>query len=122
MSAPREIRRMNEAQFRRARKLIHGLCANYENGNCILLDDGEDHICPQRISYSLLCRYFQASVLPADRELYAEIIEKDSRKRCADCGAPFVPTGSRAVCCPDCAAKRERRRKAAWARKKRSGQ
>lgn len=121
MSAPREIRRMNEAQFRRARKLISRLCANCDGGNCLLLDDGEEHVCPQRISYSVLCRYFEACVLPADRELFADIMEKDSRRRCADCGAPFVPTGSRAAYCPDCSAKRERRRKAAWARKKRGG-
>ena len=35
MSAPREIRRMNEAQFRRARKLISHLCANCDGGNCL---------------------------------------------------------------------------------------
>lgn len=80
MSAPREIRRMNEAQFRRARKLISHLCANCDGGNCLLLDDGEEHVCPQRISYSVLCRYFVAAVLPADRELFADIMEKDSRE------------------------------------------
>ena len=121
MSAPREIRRMNEGQFRRVRKLVRSLCANCDGGSCLLLDDGEEHVCPQLISYSVLCRYFEAAVLPADRELYADIMERDSRRRCADCGAPFVPTGSRAVYCPDCAAIRERRRKAAWARKKRGG-
>lgn len=76
MSAPREIRRMNEAQFRRARKLISHLCANCDGGNCLLLDDGEEHVCPQRISYSVLCRYFVAAVLPADRELFADIMER----------------------------------------------
>lgn len=121
MSGGSKLRSMNEAQFRQARKLIRSQCANYDGGNCILLDDGEEHVCPQRISYSLLCRYFQAAVLPASRELYADIMEKDSRKRCADCGAYFVPTGSRSLCCPDCALLRERRRKAAWARKKRCG-
>ena len=119
MRGGKEIRRMNEAQARKVRKLVRSLCANCDGGNCLLLDDGEDHVCPQLISYSLLCRYFESAVLPADRELYADIMEKDSRRRCADCGAPFVPTGSRAVCCPACSVLRERRRKAAWARKKR---
>ena len=35
-----ELRRMNEDQFRRARKLIRRLCANYDGGNCLPLDDG----------------------------------------------------------------------------------
>ena len=48
-----------------------------------------------------------------------DIMERDARKRCADCGAPFVPTGSRGVFCPRCAVLRERRRKAEWARRNR---
>lgn len=114
-----DIRRMDEGQLRRVKKLIRGLCANCDGGNCLLLDDGESTVCPQLLTYSVLCRYFRAAVLPADRELYADIMERDSRKRCADCGAPFVPTGSRALFCPRCAALRERRRKAEWARRKR---
>lgn len=114
-----DIRRMDEGQYRRAKKLIRGLCANCDGGNCLLLDDGETTVCPQLITYSVLCRYFRAAVLPADRELYADIMERDARRKCADCGAPFVPTGSRGVFCPRCAALRERRRKAEWARRNR---
>ena len=36
--------RMSEAQFRRAGKLIRRLCANYDGGNCLPLDDGD--VCP----------------------------------------------------------------------------
>ena len=32
--------RMNEKQFSRAKKLLRRLCANYDHGNCLLLDDG----------------------------------------------------------------------------------
>lgn len=39
-------------------------CANCISGNCLLLDDGEPCICPQRISRSLWCRYFIDAVLP----------------------------------------------------------
>ena len=35
-----ELRRMSEDQFRRTRKLIRRLCANYDGGNCLPLDDG----------------------------------------------------------------------------------
>ena len=50
---------MTEGQLRRARKLIRRLCANYDEGNCLALDEGEGCVCVQSISYSLLCRYFK---------------------------------------------------------------
>ena len=51
------IPRMNYRQYRKARKLTHE-CCNYCDGNCLLLDDGEECVCVQSISYSLLCRWF----------------------------------------------------------------
>ena len=51
--------RMTEGQLRRARKLIRRLCTNYDEGNCLALDEGEGCVCVQSISYSLLCRYFK---------------------------------------------------------------
>ena len=41
------------SQRRRCNRLIKRLCANYDDGNCLLLDDGEPCVCPQTISYSL---------------------------------------------------------------------
>ena len=80
------IPRMSYPQYRKARKLTHE-CCNYCDGNCLLLDDGEECVCVQSISYSLLCRWFRAAVLPLDGALYAEIIQsRDSVKRCAVCG------------------------------------
>lgn len=42
---------MNYPQYRRMRKLVHE-CCNYDGGNCILLDDGEELkrcvVCGQR--------------------------------------------------------------------------
>ena len=52
------IPRMNYPQYRKARRLTHE-CCNYCNGNCLLLDDGEECVCVQSISYSLLCRWFK---------------------------------------------------------------
>lgn len=46
------IPRMNYPQYRKARKLTHE-CCNYCDGNCLLLDDGEECVCVQSISYSL---------------------------------------------------------------------
>ena len=52
---------MDYRQYRRVRRLVHE-CCNYIDGNCIALDDGEECVCVQSISYSLLCRWFRAAV------------------------------------------------------------
>ena len=62
-----EIKRLTPAQRVRCNRLIRRLCANYDGGNCLPLDDGEGCVCVQTISYSLLCKYFRRAVLPADR-------------------------------------------------------
>ena len=59
---------MDYRQYRKVRRLVHE-CCNYDGGNCIALDDGEECVCVQSISYSLLCRWFRAAVLPLDKEL-----------------------------------------------------
>ena len=54
---------MTYQQYRAVRRLVHE-CCNYQDGNCLLLDDGEECVCPQSIFYSLICRWFRAAVLP----------------------------------------------------------
>ena len=81
--------RMDYRQHRRARRLVHE-CCNYDEGNCLLLDDGEPCVCVQSISFSLMCRWFRVAVLPLDGELAAALLCRGSRKRCAVCGAAFV--------------------------------
>lgn len=58
--------RLTPKQRQRANALIKRLCANYDNGSCLALDDGEPCACVQSISYSLLCKYFRKAVLPAE--------------------------------------------------------
>ena len=102
---------MTEGQLRRARKLIRRLCANYDEGNCLALDEGEGCVCVQSISYSLLCRYFKEAVLPADAELCAAIGQgADELKRCRSCGKPFQARSNRALYCPRCAAFEQRKK------------
>ena len=36
-----EIKRLTPAQRARCNRLIRRLCANYDGGNCLPLDDGE---------------------------------------------------------------------------------
>ena len=69
-------------QVERVHRLVKELCANCdEDGNCILLDDGEAHRCVQHISiYGIYCNYFKEAVLPSDRELYEQIKKIKVRK------------------------------------------
>ena len=62
-----KLPRMDYRQHRRARRLVHE-CCNYDEGNCLLLDDGEPCVCVQSISFSLMCRWFRVAVLPLDGE------------------------------------------------------
>jgi len=57
-------------------KTVRTTCANYYDGHCLLLDDGDSHPCVQLLTNSrLYCNYLQKNVLPADRELYENIIK-----------------------------------------------
>ena len=111
--------RMTPAQRRRANALVRKTCCNYDNGNCLLLDDGEECVCPQTISYSVCCKWFRWAVLPQDKALEAEIFRSVSVKRCAECGAAFVPRSNRAKYCEACARRVHRRQKNASDRKRR---
>ena len=111
--------RLNDAQHRRVKKLIRCHCANNMRGCCLLLDDGEPCVCVQAISYSLLCRWFTAAVLPLDEALEAALMHRGSRKRCAVCGAFFFPKSNRGKYCPDCAGRMKRINAAKRKRKQR---
>ena len=104
---------MDYRQYRRARRLVHE-CCNYIDGNCIALDDGEECVCVQSISYSLLCRWFRAAVLPLDRELETALFHRLDAKRCAVCRALFTPGSNRAKYCPECAARMKRINALQW--------
>ena len=69
-------------QVERVHRLVRELCANCdEDGNCILLDDGETHRCVQLISiYGIYCNYFKKAVLLADKELYEQIKKHNKLK------------------------------------------
>jgi hypothetical protein len=112
--------RMTPAQRKQANSLIRRECCNYEGGDCIALDDGDSHTCPQTISFSVCCKWFRWSVLPQDGTLEAEIFRGKDLKRCVVCGGVFVPKSNRAKYCPDCAARVHRRQKAESERKRRA--
>ena len=76
-----DIKRLTPPQSRKVNALVRRTCCNYDSGNCILLDDGDECVCPQLISYSLLCKWFRIAVLPADKELYAELYHTEDMRR-----------------------------------------
>ena len=110
---------MTYSQYRRARKLVHQ-CCNYDGRNCLALDDGEECVCVQSISYSLLWRWFRVAVLPLDESLEAALLRQKEQKRCTVCGQPFLPGSNRAKYCKSCAAIVHRRQKTASDRKRRA--
>ena len=73
--------RLDEKQYRAVKKMTRAACANNDCGNCLLLDDGETCVCVQSISYSLICRWFIAAVLPLDGKLEAALLHRADRKR-----------------------------------------
>ena len=112
--------RMTPAQRKQANALIRRECCNCEGGNCIALDDGDTCTCPQTVSFSVCCKWFRWAVLPLDGTLEAGIFRDKDLKRCAVCGAAFVPRSNRGKYCPDCAARVHRRQKTESERKRRS--
>ena len=108
---------MNYQQYRTARILVHS-CCNYDCGNCLLLDGGEECICPQSITYSLVCRWFRAAVLPLDAGLCAALLHRADRRKCVLCGGYYLPKSNRAKYCPDCAVTARRRKEAERQRKR----
>ena len=112
--------RMTPAQRKQAASLIRRECCWCEDGNCIVLDDGDTCTCPQTISFSVCCKWFRWAVLPLDGTLEAEIFRDKDLKRCVVCGGVFVPKSNRAKYCPGCAARVHRRQKTESERKRRS--
>lgn len=112
-----ELPRMTDRQFSRAKRLIRRLCANYDGGNCLPLDDGDFCPCPQLLTRTLICKYFRAAVLPDDRELCAEIMGEKPVRSCRICGAPIFSHSNAAKYCPKCALRERRKRDAERKRK-----
>ena len=68
-------------QSAKVRKLARRTCCNCVDGNCLLLDDGEENKCVQLIArYGIYCKYFREAVLPAEKELYEEILQQNNIK------------------------------------------
>ena len=99
-------RELTRDERKTIRRLVTGMCANYDSEyGCLPLD------CP---CYMLgkwwtgsLCRYFRAAVLPLapvlETSLTGEATGPEIR-RCAVCGRAFIPEGRQAYCSEACKA------------------
>ncbi len=112
-----DLPQMTQEQLRMAKKLIRGKCCNYDQGNCIALDDGEPVSCPQGFSFSLICKWFRDAVLPIAPDLQFAIMKHGARKRCCVCGKFFYATSNRSKYCPLCSQKVRQQKEAARLRK-----
>ena len=111
------MKKLTPKQVRQINALVRAECCNYFQGYCDALDTGEPIPCPQIISQSLLCLWFQKAVLPINEALYTEIFEADIMKHCISCGLPFHPGSNRAKYCKKCAEKIRRKKEADRLRK-----
>ncbi|MBK6088395.1 cysteine-rich VLP domain-containing protein [Ruminococcus difficilis] len=102
---------MNLQQYRQVKKMIKRFCANYQDGYCLPLDDGEPCVCVQSISFHICCNYFRKAVLPNSPSLEAQLLNQDMIFYCMDCNKPFIPTSKRnnQKYCAECAKRRHRR-------------
>ena len=110
-------------QFAEIKTMIKSRCCNCYQGNCLLLDDGDSHTCPQLITPShIICRYFLDCVLPSDNPLMKSVTGQMPVETivCALCGKKTERTGRNQKLCPDCAKKKQRQRNAEYMSAKRS--
>lgn len=104
-------------QYRQVKTLVKKECCNYDNGYCILLDDGWPCVCPQIISLHPICKWFKSAVLPLDKELYIQLAKPPNTKICSVCGKVFIFKGNKAKYCNSCKVYIRRRKQVQYQQK-----
>jgi len=123
MMESRELTRTERAAIR---KLVTGMCANYDSEyGCLPLDYGGCYMLDKWWT-GAYCKYFQNAVLPLDPVLEAALLGRDNsltQKICPVCGAAYLPITNQAYCSEACRVKgkreADRRRQQRRRRKKR---
>lgn len=102
------------------RKLVVGLCANYDREYGCLPLDCECYMLGKCWTGGY-CRYFVAAVLPTDLVLGASLQNEtpDSLRLCAVCGREFIPKRKEVYCSNRCAEAARRKRQREYMRKRR---
>ena len=114
----RELTRQERAAIR---KLVTGMCANYDSEYGCLPLDCECYMLNKWWT-GAYCKYFQNAVLPLDPVLEATLTgrEAPALDACNLCGKPFMPEGKQAYCSPACAGAARRKRQREYMRKNRA--
>lgn len=90
-------------QLKKVKTLVRKECCNHSEGNCVLMDDGDEHSCPQLNNLHLTCTWFVEAVLPLHSGLCAEIYQHERVvKKCAVCGKEIQQASNRAKYCKKC--------------------
>lgn len=118
---PTEARELTRSERVAIRRLVVGMCANYDpeygclplNCSCYMLN---------KWWTGAYCKYFQNAVLPLDSVLEAKLTRSTaalSRRICPVCGTAFIPVTSQAYCSEACQQEGNRSRSRERMRKKR---
>ena len=116
-----EGRELTRGERAAIRKLVTGMCANYDSEYGCLPLDCECYMLNKWWT-GAYCKYFQNAVLPLDPVLEATLTGRaaPALDTCAACGKPFVPEGRQAYCSPACASTARRKRQREYMRKNRA--
>lgn len=116
---PRELTREERAVIR---KLVTGMCANYDHEyGCLPLDCA----CYMLNKWwtGSYCKYFRDAVLPLDPVLEATLTGREApvmdTRPCAVCGKAFPVSGRKAYCSAVCAGKAKKKQQRGYMREKR---
>jgi hypothetical protein len=105
-------RELTRAELREIRKLAANECANYDREyGCLVLDGKCYMFYGAAYTNSALCKYFRNAVLPLRPELEALFSGEHHNpvmRKCAVCGAGFVPSGRGCFCSGKCRAESKR--------------
>lgn len=111
MTGGAEARELTREERAAIRKLVTGMCANYDSHYNICLP--LDCACYMLNKWwtGSYCKYFQNAVLPLDPMLEAVLMGRDislSQKTCPVCGAAYIPVTNQAYCSETCRIKGKR--------------
>jgi ribosomal protein L37E len=123
MTGGAETRELTREERAAIRKLVTGMCANYDRDcGCLPLDYGGCYMLNKWWTGSY-CKYFQNAVLPLDPMLEATLTgrEAPAMEACAICGKPIHAANNRAKYCAACADAARRKRQREYMRKKKGG-
>ncbi len=110
-----QVRELTGRERQLIRRLVKGMCANYDDEYGCLPLDGNCYMMGKWYTGSY-CKYFVNALLPTCPQLMASLVEKEV-KACKLCGSKFIRNGRQTYCSTKC--ERAGRRKDTAARTKR---